>query len=141
MPAFGRDVNRMAPTAAAARRAHARRRPQLPAVVIEDPKGYRVRLERVLRGSDLVKVSEEDLAWLDPARPRGRAARALLQRGPAVVLLTRGPHGATVLTARGDTQIALVAAACFASLVAAARSRAPARRHRSSRRPRRKAPR
>jgi fructokinase len=103
--------------------------------VIEDPKGYRVRLERVLRGSDLVKVSEEDLAWLDPARPRGRAARALLQRGPAVVLLTRGPHGATVLTARGDTQIALTA--CFASLVAAARSR----RHRSSRRPRRKAPR
>jgi len=76
--------------------------------VIGDEREFRTRLERVLAHSDLVKVSEEDLAWLDPGRPRPAAARALLQRGPSAVLLTRGPDGATVITASGDTPIAPV---------------------------------
>jgi fructokinase len=78
--------------------------------VIGDAEAYRFRLDRVLRRADVVKVSEEDLAWLDPGRPRAEAARALLDRGPSVVLLTRGPDGATVLTARRDVPIAPVAA-------------------------------
>jgi fructokinase len=73
--------------------------------VIDDPQAFRARLERVLRHSDLVKVSEEDLAWLDPGRSRAAAARALLERGPSAVLLTRGPEGATVITAAADTPI------------------------------------
>jgi fructokinase len=76
--------------------------------VIDDEQAFRARLKRVLAHSDLVKVSEEDLAWLDPGRPRAAAARALLQRGPSAVLLTRGPDGATVITAGGDTPIAPV---------------------------------
>ena len=31
---------------------------------------------------DLVKVSEEDLAWLEPGRTGDRAARAMLDHGP-----------------------------------------------------------
>jgi fructokinase len=73
--------------------------------VIADPEAFRARLERVLRRSHLVKVSEEDLAWLDPGRSRAAAARALLERGPTVVLLTRGPDGATVVTAGTDIAI------------------------------------
>jgi fructokinase len=73
--------------------------------VISDPEAFRVRLERVLRRSDLVKVSEEDLAWLDPGRSRAAAARALLERGPTAVLLTRGPEGATVVTAGADIAV------------------------------------
>jgi fructokinase len=76
--------------------------------VISDPEAFRARLERVLRHSDLVKVSEEDLAWLDPGRSRAAAARALLERGPTAVLLTRGPDGATVITAGADIAIAPV---------------------------------
>jgi fructokinase len=76
--------------------------------VIHDPQAFRARLERVLGHSDLVKVSEEDLAWLDPGRSRLAAARALLDRGPSAVLLTRGPEGATVITAGADTAIAPV---------------------------------
>jgi fructokinase len=76
--------------------------------VIDDPQAFRARLERVLGHSDLVKVSEEDLAWLDPGRSRLAAARALLDRGPSAVLLTRGPEGATVITAGADTAIAAV---------------------------------
>jgi fructokinase len=72
---------------------------------IDDPEAFRARLDRVLRHSDLVKVSEEDLAWLDPGRSRAAAARALLERGPTAVLLTRGPDGATVLTAGSDIAI------------------------------------
>jgi fructokinase len=75
---------------------------------IDDPPTFRARLERVLGHSDLVKVSEEDVAWLDPDSSPLAAARALLDRGPRAVLLTRGPDGATVVTAGADTPIAPV---------------------------------
>ena len=43
---------------------------------IADPTAYRARLRRVLGNADVVKVSEEDLAWLSPGVPRrGRRAR------------------------------------------------------------------
>ncbi len=47
-------------------------------LVIDAPDVYRARLEHIFQMSDLVKVSEEDLAWLDPGPPRCDAARALL---------------------------------------------------------------
>jgi fructokinase len=75
---------------------------------VDDEPAFRARLERVLAHSDLVKVSEEDLAWLDPGRSRLDAARELLERGPTAVLLTRGGDGATVVTAAADIPIAPV---------------------------------
>jgi fructokinase len=74
--------------------------------IIDAPDVYRARLEHILQMGDLVKVSEEDLDWLDPGRPTLDAARALLAYGPKVVLLTRGPEGATVVTPNGDTPVA-----------------------------------
>ncbi len=59
--------------------------------------GYRERLDRVLALADVVKVSEEDLAFLAPGVPALDAARALLDGGPAVVLLTRGADGAVAI--------------------------------------------
>jgi fructokinase len=73
--------------------------------IIADPTAYRARLRRVLGRADLVKVSEEDLEWLDPGRTAPEAARALLDHGPAVVLLTRGGEGALVVTAAGDVAV------------------------------------
>lgn len=67
--------------------------------IIEDPAAYRQRLARLLRHSDLVKVSEEDLAWLSPERPPVAAARALLEGGARLTLVTTGPRGAIVVTA------------------------------------------
>jgi fructokinase len=72
---------------------------------IADADAYRRRLQRVLTLSDLVKVSEEDLAWLDPERAPAAAARGLLELGPKVVLLTRGSHGALVVTPAGETTV------------------------------------
>lgn len=77
---------------------------------IADPDAYRARLERVLRRSDVVKVSEEDLAWLDPGRKPAAAARALLGLGPAIVLLARGARGATVVMPAGEQPVDAVAA-------------------------------
>jgi fructokinase len=60
---------------------------------------YRSRLERVLAVADVVKVSDDDLAFLAPGVPALQAARALLDRGPSVVLLTRGSEGAIAIAA------------------------------------------
>jgi fructokinase len=66
---------------------------------IAEPAAYRERLARVLAHTDVVKVSDEDLAWL------GTSARALLDAGPRAVLLTRGGDGAVAITAEGETAV------------------------------------
>jgi fructokinase len=73
--------------------------------VIEDPAAYRARLRRVLARTDLVKVSDEDLAWLDPGTPPVAAARALLAGGAAAAVLTRGGDGAVVVTAEEEVAV------------------------------------
>lgn len=77
---------------------------------IADRASYRARLGRVLARSDLVKVSEDDLAWLAPERPALAAAHELLGLGPAVVLLTRGARGAAVVTSQAEVAVPPVAA-------------------------------
>jgi fructokinase len=73
--------------------------------VIGDPAAYRARIARVLARSDLVKLSEEDIAWLDPDREAVDAVRALLEPGPPVGLLTRGPNGAVVVTRTAEVAV------------------------------------
>jgi fructokinase len=66
---------------------------------------YCDRLRDVLCLADIVKASEEELAYLDPDRTPHQTARALLGCGPAVVLLTNGSRGATILTARYEATV------------------------------------
>lgn len=63
---------------------------------IRDPARYRVRLMAMLAQSDIVKVSDEDLAWIIPG-PGDFDAKvaALHDAGPALVVVTRGGDGAT----------------------------------------------
>jgi fructokinase len=74
--------------------------------VIHDPAAYRRRLARILGRSDLLKVSEEDVAWLYPDRDPVEATRALLADGPGVGVLTRGGDGAVVITASDAIAVA-----------------------------------
>ncbi|MBK0329477.1 carbohydrate kinase [Rhodobacteraceae bacterium F11138] len=69
---------------------------------IHDIDGYRARLDRMMRLADVVKVSDEDLNWLDPS-PLSLTAKieTLLQKGPGIVILTRGGDGATGYMADG----------------------------------------
>jgi fructokinase len=68
----------------------------------------RVRLGRLLDRADIVKVSSEDLAWLEPdtAHDEDRlddAARRWAERGPALVVLTDG--GASMRVARPGREL------------------------------------
>ncbi len=73
--------------------------------VLDDPGAYRARLRRVLAHTDLVKVSDDDLAWLDPGTPAVAAARRLLEGGAAAALVTRGPEGAVVVTREDEVAV------------------------------------
>ena len=66
--------------------------------VIGDPAAYRRRLKWTLARTHLLKVSEEDVDFLDPDRDPVKATRALLVDGPTVGILTRGGDGAVVVT-------------------------------------------
>lgn len=73
--------------------------------VIGDAPAYRARLDRVLARSHVLKVSEEDLAWLRPGAGAVDAVRSLLDEGPSVGLLTRGPNGALVVTRTAEVAV------------------------------------
>ena len=92
-------VERLAPTALIAVD------PNIRPWVIGDGDGYRARLARVLRRSHVVKVSQEDLAWLYPGVPEVEAVRTLLELGPVLGLLTRGPNGAVVVTRTAEVAV------------------------------------
>jgi fructokinase len=61
---------------------------------ITDSDGYRARLARILRRTDVVKASTEDLAYLFPDATAAGVAAALLDQGPALILITDGPRPA-----------------------------------------------
>nr|WP_024757112.1 carbohydrate kinase [Streptomyces exfoliatus] len=58
------------------------------------------RVERCVALSDLVKASDEDLAWLYPGESPQAVAARWLALGPAVVLVTLGADGSFALTRR-----------------------------------------
>ena len=70
-----------------------------PSFVVDEP-AYRARIGRLIALADAVKVSDEDLRWLMGEGVRGGAggtralARAMLERGPALVCVTKGAEGA-----------------------------------------------
>lgn len=65
------------------------------------PDEARVPIERMVAQADLVKASDEDLAWLYPRTAPEDAARRWAAAGPAVVVVTRGAEGAWAVTDTG----------------------------------------
>jgi fructokinase len=72
--------------------------PNCRAQVIGDPAPYRRLLDLFLRRADIVKVSDDDLALLDPSRPAPEVARGLLGSGPRAVILTQGARPVSIFT-------------------------------------------
>ncbi len=64
-----------------------------------DPAAFRARIERIARRADVVKVSDDDLRFLDPGETPDRAIDGLLELGVRVVLRTDGAHSVEVRTA------------------------------------------
>ncbi|MEV6794060.1 carbohydrate kinase [Streptomyces sp. NPDC051320] len=54
----------------------------------------RDRVEQIVALSDVVKASEEDLAWLRPGEDPDKTAAHWARNGPALVVLTLGANGA-----------------------------------------------
>ncbi len=74
-------------------------------LVVRDRLHYLNRVERVLERADVVKVSDDDLAYLSPDLDHRDAAHAVLKRGPKAVLLTAGGGSTSVITAQGMTEV------------------------------------
>lgn len=64
------------------------------------------RIAQLVERSDVVKVSEQDLRWIEPRRAPEPVARGWLAAGPAIVVVTQGERGAFALCAAGRAQVA-----------------------------------
>ena len=73
---------------------------------IPDRGTYRRSLAATLSFAHVVKVSNDDLEYLEPGVEPIRAARTLLEDGPCVALVTLGGEGALIVTADGETVVA-----------------------------------
>jgi fructokinase len=71
-----------------------------------DAAAARRQAERFVAASDIVKASDEDLAWLYPDRSPDETLQAWLDLGPAIVALTRGAYGPVVLSRAGRVEMA-----------------------------------
>lgn len=71
-----------------------------PAVMGTPEEAGRIVLDFV-RLSDVIKVSDEDLAWLHPGRDVADVAREWLGLGPSLVIVTLGAKGARAISRSG----------------------------------------
>ncbi|MGX9856281.1 carbohydrate kinase family protein [Limimaricola variabilis] len=73
---------------------------------IRDEAAYRARLERMIARADIVKVSDEDLHWIEGTGETADLARKMLAKGPKLVCITEGSKGATGYTAEHTVSVA-----------------------------------
>jgi fructokinase len=76
---------------------------------IADPAAYRDRLASLFARVDVVKLSTDDLAWLDPETDAVDGARRVLEHGPTVVLLTNGGGSTRIVSRRNVISVAVPA--------------------------------
>jgi len=69
------------------------------------PDDVRDQVEALVAVADVVKASDEDLAYLYPGRAPSESAQSWLADGPALVVLTSGAAGCTAWTARGEMSV------------------------------------
>jgi fructokinase len=75
--------------------------PNIRAGFITDANAHRARMARMIAMADIVKVSDEDLAWLANGQPEQALVADWLAGSTRIVTVTRGSEGVTAHTARG----------------------------------------
>lgn len=73
---------------------------------IPDKQRHLERMRRMMAMADIVKLSDEDLAWFGEDGNPQDVARRWLARGPKLVIVTRGSEGATGFTERHEIKVA-----------------------------------
>ncbi len=66
---------------------------------IRDRDAYVARIRNMMAAADIVKLSDEDLEWLEGNGDIAALAKGLIDRGTKLVLITQGSEGATAYTA------------------------------------------
>lgn len=77
--------------------------PNIRPTLVSDRQTYQERLQRMIALADIIKISDEDLAWLAPDISFEDCAMKWLGQGAALVVVTKGSEGATAYTS--DCQI------------------------------------
>jgi fructokinase len=96
-------------TAAAAAGATTSYDPNLRPRIMGSPDEERAGVERLVAASDVVKASDEDLAWLYPGAAADDVVRRWAGLGPGLVVVTRGVQGATATRASAPDELLAVA--------------------------------
>lgn len=83
--------------------------PNIRASLIPEESRYRERLGDLFAHCDIIKISDEDLEWIDPSN-RGRAQKAvdIISQGSKILCLTLGSEGVEVYDKTGRLFAALV---------------------------------
>jgi fructokinase len=79
--------------------------PNVRPTLIPDRDLARERIERLVERSDIVKVSAEDLHWIDPNHAPEQIARTWLALGPAIVAVTMDDRGTAAVCAAGVIRV------------------------------------
>jgi fructokinase len=79
--------------------------PNVRSVVMNDRDKYLAAVERWVAISSVVKVSDDDLAWLYPDQQYADVARRWISDGAALVVVTRGADGLVGYTADGVVEV------------------------------------
>ena len=70
-----------------------------------DDDSWRARLLRVIPAAAIVRLSDEDLAWMLPGRAEAEAISSILGMGPELVVLTRGAAGSAAFRKDGAIEV------------------------------------
>jgi fructokinase len=74
--------------------------PNIRPTLIKNRDAHIARLERLVGLADIVKLSDDDLAWLAPGAAFDTFAESWLARGAKLVIMTRGAEGAVARSKR-----------------------------------------
>lgn len=79
--------------------------PNVRSVVMNNRDKYLAAVERWVAISSVVKVSDDDMAWLYPGQRYADVAKRWINDGAALVVVTRGADGLVGITAEGSLEV------------------------------------
>ncbi len=79
--------------------------PTLRPDLMGEPDVVRAHVESFVASADVVKLSEEDAAWLAPDEPPAQLVRTWLRLGPSLAVLTCGAGGFKAVCAAGTVEV------------------------------------
>ncbi|KHK96580.1 hypothetical protein LK09_14680 [Microbacterium mangrovi] len=80
--------------------------PNIRSEILTTHAGAARRVAEICALSDVVKLSDEDAAWLYPGRPAEEVLTRILESGPRLAVMTKGADGAVLSSEHGTTRVA-----------------------------------